>query len=94
MLVLTAACKHVVGMEVFYCEFFTANIAATSDTMLQRWGLGNNRIHVVLRDNGRNINKALDEGNLLSLPCMAHTLQLVVTEGLLSQRSITDVVAQ
>ena len=37
--------------------------------------------------------KALDDGNLPSLPCMAHTLQLAVIEGLQSQRSITDAVA-
>ncbi|XP_042617371.1 zinc finger BED domain-containing protein 4-like [Cyprinus carpio] len=61
--------------------------------MLQWWCLDKKRIHVVLLDNGRNRSKALCESNLPSLPCMAHTLQLVVNEGLLSQRSITDVVA-
>lgn len=47
----------------------------------------------MLRDNARNMTKALDDGNFPSLPCMAHTLQLAVSEGLQSQRTITDAVA-
>lgn len=41
----------------------------------------------------RNVTKALDESNLASLPCMAHTLQLAVNEGLLSQQSNINAVA-
>lgn len=70
-----------------------ANLTTTFDTMLQRWNIDKTRVHVVLLDNARNMSKALDDGNLASLPCMAHTLQLAVNEGLLSQRSIIDVVA-
>lgn len=36
--------------------------------------------------------KAMDDTGLPSLPCTAHTLQLVVHEGLLSQRSVADAV--
>lgn len=87
MLSLTATWvdKDFQQQVLLHCQEMTgshtaANIAATFDTMLQRWGLEKNRIHVVLRDNGRNISKALDEGNLPSLPCMAHTLELVKSE--------------
>ncbi|KAJ8396465.1 hypothetical protein AAFF_G00017710 [Aldrovandia affinis] len=61
--------------------------------MLQRWNIDKTRVHVVLRDNARNMAKAMTDGNLASLPCLAHTLQLAVHEGLLSQRSINDVTA-
>lgn len=47
----------------------------------------------MLRDNARNMTKALDEGMLPNLPCMAHTIQLAVHEGLQSQHSIIDAVA-
>lgn len=50
-------------------------------------------MHVVLRDNGRNMAKAMMEFGVASLPCMAHTLQLAVHDGVLSQRSVADVVA-
>ncbi|XP_063738091.1 zinc finger BED domain-containing protein 4-like [Eleginops maclovinus] len=37
--------------------------------------------------------KAMRDAALPSLPCMAHTLQLVVSEGVLSQRSISDIIS-
>ncbi|XP_051509970.1 zinc finger BED domain-containing protein 4-like [Myxocyprinus asiaticus] len=46
-----------------------------------------------MRDNAPNMSKAMQDAQLPSLPCMAHMLQLVVNEGLLSQRSISDIVA-
>ncbi|KAE8296807.1 Zinc finger BED domain-containing protein 4 [Larimichthys crocea] len=37
--------------------------------------------------------KAMRDADFPGLPCMAHTLQLAVHEGILSQRSISDIVA-
>ncbi|XP_035984217.1 zinc finger BED domain-containing protein 4-like [Fundulus heteroclitus] len=37
--------------------------------------------------------KAMRDADLPSLPCMAHTLQLAVADGVLSQRSIADIIA-
>nr|XP_023693584.1 zinc finger BED domain-containing protein 4-like [Paramormyrops kingsleyae] len=70
-----------------------ANLATEFQAMLDHWEINHERVHVVLRDNARNMAKALDDANLKSLPCLAHTLQLVVNEGQLAQRSIADVVA-
>lgn len=50
-------------------------------------------MHVVLRDNGRNMAKALEDSGLNGLCCIANTLQLTVNEGLLSQRSVSDCIA-
>ncbi len=50
-------------------------------------------MHVVLRDDARNMQKAMDECGIKSLGCIAHTLQLAVHDGVLSQRSISDCVA-
>ncbi len=41
-------------------------------------------------DNVRNMKKAVDDTGVPSMRCVTHTLQLVVHEGLLSQRSVTD----
>ncbi|KAJ8380963.1 hypothetical protein SKAU_G00017410 [Synaphobranchus kaupii] len=61
--------------------------------MLNTWGIDKQQVHVILRDNARNMKKAMDDMGVLSVGCIAHTLQLVVHEGLLSQRSITDTLA-
>lgn len=50
-------------------------------------------VHVVFQDNAKNIIKPMSDAELPSLPCTTHTLQLKVREGLLSQRSVADVVA-
>ena len=62
-----------------------ANLAFTFDRMLQHWTINRSRAHVVLQDSERNMVKALNNASLASLPCMAHTIQLAVNEGLLSQ---------
>ncbi|XP_073331910.1 zinc finger BED domain-containing protein 4-like [Pagrus major] len=69
------------------------SIAGAFDSMLQTWNIPKTSVHAVLRDNARNMIKAMSDAELPSLPCPAHTLQLVVHEGLLSQRSVTDAVA-
>ncbi len=61
--------------------------------MLQAWNIPEEKVHVVLRDNAKNIAKAMRDCNLRSVSCMAHTLHLVVPEGVLSQRAIRDAVA-
>ena len=50
-------------------------------------------MHVVIRDNARNMAKAMGESGIASLGCVAHTLQLIENEGVFSQRSISDCVA-
>lgn len=61
--------------------------------MLDRWGIEKSRIHVIVRDNARNMKKAMDDMEVKNVGCLAHTLQLAVHEGLLSQRSVVDTLA-
>nr|XP_054604940.1 zinc finger BED domain-containing protein 4-like [Nothobranchius furzeri] len=61
--------------------------------MLNSWGIEKERVHVIVRDNARNMKRAMEDLAVPSLGCVAHTLQLVVHEGLLSQRSVTDTMA-
>ena len=68
-------------------------IAATFEDMLKEWNIPKNRVHVVLRDNAKNMVKAMKDLGLPSLGCAAHSLNLVVHEGLLSQRTICDALA-
>lgn len=68
-------------------------ICQTFETMFELWSLTNHRVHVVLRDNARNMTKVMEECRLVSLGCMARTLQLAINEAVLSQKSITDCVS-
>ncbi|KAI4901092.1 hypothetical protein NFI96_010466, partial [Prochilodus magdalenae] len=68
-------------------------LSVAFENMFETWKISKENIHVVLRDNARNIGKAMVECGVPSLPCMAHTLQLAVNDGVFSQRSISDVIA-
>ena len=50
-------------------------------------------MHLVLCDNAANMTKAMRDASLTSLGCFAHTLQLVVHDGVLSQRVVMDTLA-
>lgn len=60
--------------------------------MLYKWQIPLSKVHVTVRDNGSNMRKAIDDMGVRSLGCDAHTMQLIVYEGLLSQRSVSDAV--
>ncbi|KAM9788033.1 zinc finger BED domain-containing protein 4 [Syngnathus typhle] len=68
-------------------------ISTAIKAMLDKWNIPLNKVHVILRDNARNMKKAMEKMGVCSLGCFAHTLQLVVNEGLLSQRSVSDAIA-
>ncbi|XP_042610882.1 zinc finger BED domain-containing protein 4-like [Cyprinus carpio] len=70
-----------------------AAIAFAFESMFGKWKIERERVHVVLHDNARNMAKAMMEFGVTCLPCMAHSLQLAVNDGVLSQRSVADVVA-
>ena len=61
--------------------------------MFGTWKIDKTRVHAVVRDNARNMTKAMMDSGLASFGCMAHTLQLAIHDGAFSQRSLTDVVA-
>lgn len=50
-------------------------------------------MHVVFRDNARNMVKAMEECGVRGLGCMAHLGQLAVHDAVLSQRSVVDSLA-
>ncbi len=61
--------------------------------MLDGWKIPIAKVHVILRDNASNMKKVMDDLGVPSLGCVVHSLQLVVNEGLLSQRSVSDAIA-
>ena len=61
--------------------------------MLSEWKINHDQVHLVLRDNAANMAKAMRDASLPSLGCFAHTLQLIVHDGVLSQRAVQDTLA-
>lgn len=68
-------------------------IAAAIKGNLDKWQIPLSKVHVILRDDASNMRKAMDNMGVRSLDCVAHTMQLVINEGLVSQRSVSDAVA-
>ena len=58
--------------------------------MLESWGISDEKVHLMLRDNAA---KAMREASLCSFGCFAHSLQLVVEDGVLSQQAVIDFLA-
>ncbi|XP_072569011.1 zinc finger BED domain-containing protein 4-like [Paramormyrops kingsleyae] len=68
-------------------------ISAAIKQMLDQWRIPLCNVHVILTDNARNMKRAMAILGVRNLGCFAHTIQLVVDEGLLSQRSVSEVLA-
>ncbi len=47
----------------------------------QKWEI-ESKLHIILRDNARNMEKAMRDGGWSDFPCFNHTLALVVKDGL------------
>ena len=68
-------------------------IAMKLTKIMNEWEIDNSQVHCVVRDNGTNMVKALSEAGFPDFGCFAHSLQLVVHDGLLSQRVVIDLLA-
>ena len=68
-------------------------IAASLKDMLDKWQIPLSKFHMILKDNASNMRKVMDNLGVHSVGCVAHTMHLVVNEGLLSQRAFSDAVA-
>ena len=70
-----------------------ARICEMYREMLAGWGIKKEQLHLIVRDNAANMVKAMNDAGYPDLGCFTHTLQLIVHEGVLSQRSVKDTVA-
>ncbi|KAK1901868.1 Zinc finger BED domain containing protein 4 [Dissostichus eleginoides] len=61
--------------------------------MLDDWKISKDRVALLLRDSGATMVKGMRLAELPDLSCTAHSLQLVVIDGLSSQRAVIDVTA-
>ena len=59
--------------------------------MLEEWGITKDRVMLVLRACRANMVKGMRLAEVSDLSCMAHTLQLVVNDGLSNQKALLDI---
>lgn len=62
--------------------------------MMDQWDINIERVVLVLRDSGANMVKGMRLAEIPDLSCSAHTLQLVVNEGISSQRAVGDIISK
>lgn len=86
-------CRATLHVREFRGSHTAGRIEQAIEDMLNNWGIDKKRVHVILRDNAANMKRAMLDLGVPSVGCVAHSLQLVVHEGLLSQRSVTDTLA-
>ena len=68
-------------------------ICAKFVSMLSEWDIKKHNVQLVLRDNAANMEKAMRDATIPSYGCFAHSLQLVVNDGVFVQRSVNDLLA-
>ncbi|XP_003389647.1 PREDICTED: zinc finger BED domain-containing protein 4-like [Amphimedon queenslandica] len=61
--------------------------------MLQTWGI-ESRLHCFVVDNAANMKKAMADGKYIHIGCFAHSIQLVIHDGIISQRYVLDILAK
>ena len=65
------------------------NIGIMIDNCLCQWDI-HSKLLCVLRDGGSNFVSGLCYSTIPNLGCLAHNIQLVISDGVLAQRSVQD----
>ncbi|XP_073718457.1 zinc finger BED domain-containing protein 4 [Misgurnus anguillicaudatus] len=79
--------KIVLHSQEFRGSHTAVAISEAFANMFDNWRIDRSKVHAVVSDNARNMAKAMEDSKLKGIRCMAHTIQLAVNEGLLSQRT-------
>ena len=80
------------------CPFLGSHTAITISEMVTKllgaWYIEKSRVHVVIRDNAANMVAGIRECELPAIGCAIHTLQLVVKNSIMIQRTVIDMLAR
>ncbi|XP_061128956.1 zinc finger BED domain-containing protein 4-like [Syngnathus typhle] len=83
--------KILLHSQEFRGSHTAAAISDAFTNMCDTWHIDRSKVHAIVSDNARNMTKAIEDSQLKGIRCMAHTLHLAVNEGMLSQRSVKDI---
>ena len=70
------------------------NICDILSELLEEWNILKSKVHLLLRDNAANMALGARLLDIPNLACFIHTLQLVINDAILSQRSVIDMLAK
>ena len=68
-------------------------ICSKYKAMFEEWDIKKEQLHLFVIDNASNMRRAMLNGDAPYIGCFSHTLQLIVNDGVLSQRYVKDIVA-
>ena len=68
-------------------------IAGKIEHMLSNWQISKENVHLFLRDNAANMEHAMKDAGVISFGYFAHSLHLVVHDGVLSQQGVSDLLS-
>lgn len=77
----------------FEAKHTTNKFSENIKDILDKFNIGKNKAHLVVRDNAANMAAGITQADLESLPCFLHTLQLILNEVIFEQRYVKDVIA-
>lgn len=84
--------KFVLGIEPLEENDSGYYISRKLNDILDEWKLSHNYVHCIVRDSRANMMKALFLSGLNNLDCAVHRIQLVVEQGLQSQKTVCDII--
>ena len=94
---LSSAGLHITSIQNFLacilevCPFPGSHtIVEMISKLFEGWKIDKTRVHAVVRDNAANMVAGVRLCGLSAVSCVIHTLQLVVKDSILVQRSVTD----
>ena len=80
------------------CPFAGSHTALAISEMITKlldsWKVPKTRVHTVVRDNAANMVAGIEQCGLPAIGCAIHTLQLVIKDCILCQRSVSDMLAR
>lgn len=85
--------QHRFQAQEFRVYHRAAAISDAFTNMFDIWHINRSKVYAVVLDNARNMAKVTEESQLKGIWHMSHTLHLAMNEGVLSQRSVKDVLA-
>uniref|UniRef100_A0A1X7TW25 DUF659 domain-containing protein n=1 Tax=Amphimedon queenslandica TaxID=400682 RepID=A0A1X7TW25_AMPQE len=93
--------KTVISSRIMQFYTFKNLMAHTGEAIKEKFlnmfeilDISHKQIYIVLHDNATNIVKALNDASLPHYGCFTHSIQLVVHDGVLSQRAVINILAR
>ena len=86
--------EHILQVCPFAGSHTAIAISEMITKLLDSWKVPKTRMHTVVRNNAANMVADIEQCGLPSISCAIHTLQLVIKDCILAQRSVSDMLAR